>query len=81
MSYSTMLPVDKIVAVTKSDSTVLPLTSAVYVGGTGDLAVVDNLGVTNTLVGLAAGMWHPIRVTKVLAATTATGVLAGYNLT
>lgn len=79
---SNLQPLDRLVAVTPSDSTALGLTSAVYVGATGDLAVVDAVGTSTTLVGLAAGMWHPIRVKKVLSTgTTATGVLAGYNLT
>jgi hypothetical protein len=56
--------------------TVLP--RALYVGVSGDVTIqaADDAAST-TLVGLAAGMWHPISCQKITAAT-ATGVLVGY---
>lgn len=68
------------VAVTPSDTTEIPVTRGVWVGGAGDLAVQftgDDEAVT--LGGVAAGTLLPIQVTKVMSAnTTATGVLALY---
>jgi len=79
---SNINPADSLVAVTPSDSTALKLTSGIYVGSDGDLAVTDNLGVVTTLVGVKAGNVYPIRVKKVMSTnTTATGIVAMYNLT
>ncbi len=59
--------------ITKSDSTVLePPTRAVWVGGAGNLAVQYFDGSSDTLNAVPAGTLLPIRVKKVLAATTAT---------
>lgn len=67
-------------AVTPSDVTVLdPATKALYIGGAGDLSVIlldDEADVT--FVGLAAGQLLPVRATKVMAATTATSIVALY---
>ena len=58
------------------------VTRGVYVGVTGNLAVVfadqpDSAAVT--LVGLAAGIWHPMQIQKVMqSGTTATSVFAGF---
>lgn len=67
------------VAVTKSDSTILPVTRSLYVGGTGDIAVTmaDSVG-TITFTSVPAGSILPIQVTQVLAATTATNIIALY---
>lgn len=52
---------------------------AVYVGVAGDLSVMTLKGTTVTLVGLAAGVWHAMRVQQIIAAgTVATEVLIGY---
>lgn len=67
------------VAVTKSDSTVLSPTRALWVGGAGDLSVIfagDTAAVT--IAGVLAGTLLPFQVTKVMAATTATNVVALY---
>lgn len=64
-------------AVTPSDSTVLPTTRALYIGTTGDLTVImaeDENEVT--FVGVPAGMILPVQVIKVLAATTASNIIA-----
>jgi len=69
-------PATRAVAVTPSDSTVLDTTRALYVGGAGTV-VVDMLDSgTNITFAVAAGTLLPIRVTKVKAATTATGIVA-----
>lgn len=66
-----------IAVVTKSDSTVLPETIGLYVGVTGDVAIADRDGTSVTLTGLAAGMWHGVRTTKVFSTgTTATNIVA-----
>lgn len=50
----------------------------IYVGVTGDLSYTKWDGTTQTLVGLAAGVWHPIFSIKVNAAgTTATNIAWG----
>lgn len=66
-------------AVTKSDSTDLGVTRALWVGGAGDLAVqfVDT-ATTVTLVGIPAGTLLPLQVSKVMNATTATNIVAIY---
>lgn len=63
-------------AVTPSDSTNLDqVTRALWVGVEGDLAVEmesgDEVTFTNVYVG-----WHPLRVRKVLEATTAGEIVA-----
>jgi hypothetical protein len=66
-------------AVTPSDATVIPVPRSLYVGGAGDIAAVlagDTAVVTFS--GVPAGSILPIQVTKVMAATTATLILALY---
>ncbi len=67
-------------AVTPSDTAALPMTRAVYVGGTGNLAVQlwrDTNPVL--LVSVQAGTLLPIRIRKVLeTGTTATSIIALY---
>lgn len=65
-------------AITKSDTTVIPTTRGVWVGGAGNLAVVMNGGNTVTFTGVPAGTLMPIQVIQVLAATTATNMTAMY---
>jgi len=68
------------VAVTKSDSTILPVTRGIYVGVTGDVAVIM-AGDTDavTFKAVPAGVILPIQVTKVMSAnTSATDMLALY---
>lgn len=66
--------------VTPSNDADLPRapTRAVYVGSDGSLAVVMAGGGTVTFSGLAAGTILPIRVDRVLATGTATGIVALY---
>ena len=61
--------------VTPDDSKELRLTG-LYIGGDGDLSVIlasDSTAVTFT--GIPAGTMFPFRVYKVMAATTATGIV------
>lgn len=55
---------------------------AIYVGASGNLTVQfagDADAATVQLVGLAAGVWHPMQVQKILqSGATATGVVVGY---
>jgi hypothetical protein len=72
-------PAAQAVALTKSDSTVIPVCRALYIGGAGDVAVVTANGSTVTFSGAVAGSIIPIAVTKLMSTnTTATLVLALY---
>jgi hypothetical protein len=68
------------VAITPNDSTVIPVTRAVYVGGAGDIAVrLPDNETPVTFVGVPAGIIFPIQVDKVLTTgTTATNLVAMY---
>lgn len=65
-------------AVTASDTTVLPTTRGLYIGGAGNVAVtMAEDGNNVTFVGVLAGSILPVQVTKVLATgTTATSIVA-----
>lgn len=63
-------------AITKSDTTVQSY-SAIYVGGTGDVAVLTEAGNTVTFSAVPVGTILPIRVTKVLSAGTTATLLLG----
>ena len=67
-------------AVTKSDSTIFSQpTRALWVGGTGDVAVKYIDGSTDTIQAVPAGALLPIRVTQVLSTgTTATKISGMY---
>lgn len=73
-------PADRVAAVTKSDSTDLTGVRGLYVGGAGDVAVrmINDPTTTVTISTVAAGSILPIRVTRVMAATTATAITAFY---
>lgn len=69
-------PATSLLAVTPSDSTILNC-RALYVGGAGNVAVTasrDSAAVT--LSGVPAGTVLPISASKVMAATTATLIVA-----
>jgi hypothetical protein len=72
------LPIEGGDSVTPNDSVDLARqTRGVYVGVAGDLKVTMVAGDVLTFVGLAAGLIHPIQVTRVWATgTTATSILA-----
>lgn len=73
-------PATKVVAVTASDSTDLEGTRELFVGGAGDVAVrmVGDPTTTVTITSVPAGTFLPLRVTRVMAATTATAIVAFY---
>lgn len=65
-----------------SDVTLTRITRGVYLGVSGNLQV-QFVGDPDTnqpvLVGLAAGVWHPMQIQKIInAGTTATSVVVGY---
>jgi len=69
-------PATHLAAVTPSDSTVVRC-KALYVGGAGDLALqARDDSTTVTLVGVTAGSVIPVSCNKVMAATTATNIVA-----
>lgn len=66
------------VAVTPADGTTIPVTRALYVGTSGNLAVVMAEGSsTVTFSNVPVGIF-PIQVQKVMAATTAANIVALY---
>lgn len=75
-----MVPSNKAIAITPSDSTDLNGVRAIYVGGAGNLAV--RLGrdpsTTITLTAVVVGQIYDLRVTRVMAATTATNLVGFY---
>jgi len=73
-------PGTKLAAVTASDATDLTGARALYVGGAGDLALrcIHSPETTVTLVGVPVGSIIPVQVTRVMAASTATNIVAIY---
>ncbi len=71
-------PAGNAAAVTPSDGTDLGhVTRALYVGGSGDLALITQHGQTVTLKNTVAGSMLPIRVARVKAiGTTASNIVA-----
>jgi hypothetical protein len=66
------------VAVTPSDSTVLPMTRALYVGTAGNVRV-DDINDTVTYTNVQAGSILPVQVSRVRATgTTASNIVALY---
>ena len=69
-------PAGSAFACVPSDSTVLPTTRGLYVGGGGNVVVVmANDENTVTFTNVLAGSILPIQVIKVMAATTATNIV------
>jgi hypothetical protein len=64
-------------AITKSDSTTYsPSLDAIYVGGGGDVAIVDLAGNTVTFVNVQSGTVLPVNAYKVMSTnTTATDMI------
>ncbi|WIY51555.1 hypothetical protein O9Z70_08630 [Devosia sp. YIM 151766] len=66
-------PASRAIAIAPDDNADLSLTTrAIYIGGGGDLTVTMRDGGQATFTGLAAGTLLPIRVRRVLEASTAT---------
>lgn len=80
ISVATKDPGRSAAAVTPADGTALKLTRALYVGGTGDVAVLladDTVAVTFKAVPVGTWLW--LRCQKVMSTnTTATLILAIY---
>ena len=81
-----IFPVANWEAVTPSDTAKLTFNSkaarcrAVYIGGAGDLEMVNEDGTVVVLVGLQAGVVYPISTDHIKASnTTATDIIAGYD--
>lgn len=65
----------RLVTVTPSDSTVYsPRLQAIYVAGTGNLVIENSNGDTVT-VAVADGSWHYEEIRRVMATTSATGLV------
>ena len=74
--FGLIAPAEHAETVTSSDVNPVPHpTRAVYVGVTGDLEVRMIGGETVTLVGVAAGILHPLQVIYILSGTTATDIV------
>lgn len=73
-------PATKVVAVTASDSTDLTGARGLYVGGAGNVVVrcVHSPDTSVTLAAVPAGSIIPVQVTRVMAASTATNIVALY---
>ncbi len=68
-----------ILAITAADTNLAYPTRAVWVDDTETLVVTDTLGnPAVTLSGVAAGVWHPMNVQRIAAASTATGIKIQY---
>lgn len=69
-------PASNAASVTPGSSALSFTTRGLYVGGAGDVAVTMAGGGNVTFTAVSAGSTLPIRVTHVLAASTATGIVA-----
>jgi len=69
-------PAQSAAAVTPGASPLGNTSRALYIGGAGDLVVTMADGGDVTFAGVPAGFILPIRVTHVLASTTATNIVA-----
>lgn len=73
-----LFPAYKLTAVTPSDSTVLTGVRALWVGGAGNVSVIACNDSTAVTLTVPAGTLLPIFAVKVMAATTATNIVAFY---
>ena len=78
---------NKIRAITTSDTVDMPdftatgrLTDAIWVGGAGNLIVVQQDGTTATFTAVAAGVTVPVAARRINASTTATLLQALYMI-
>jgi len=79
MSYQSD-PARKAVAITPNDSTEIPVTRAIYIGGSGDLVVrLEGDSANVTFYGVTAGSILPLKAKLVAAtSTTASNMLGLY---
>jgi hypothetical protein len=73
-----LFPALKLTAVTPSDTTVLTGVRALWIGGAGNVSVIACNDTSAVTLAVPAGTLLPIFATKVMAATTATGIVAFY---
>jgi hypothetical protein len=79
MTTEAIAPAAGYAAVTKSDTTDLGPVRALYIGGAGDVVVSTGLtGSGVTFTATQAGSVLPVNCRRVMAATTATNVVALY---
>lgn len=73
-------PIAAAAPITPDDGADLPtVTRALFVGGAGDVVATLVSGDVVTLTGMAAGIWHPVRVARIHATgTDATGLVGGW---
>lgn len=76
LTYEYDAPASDYAAVTKSDTTIIDGCRSLYVGGAGDVVLQTIAGVSVTFTGVPAGTILPVRCQKVMAATTATSIVA-----
>lgn len=75
-----IIPAEALVSITPHDTNHLtkPI-RALYVGVSGDVKITDMAGTAITLVGLAAGIFHPVCAVQVYSTgTTATDIVGVY---
>ena len=68
-------PASNAVSVTPGSDALAFIPRAIYVGGSGDLAVTMAGGGNVTFASVAGGSILPVRVSHVLGASTATGIV------
>lgn len=75
------LATDNLFEITPSDEANLAhSTEAIYVGISGDIKLITTGGNTVILKNLQAGIWHPIKATKVFDTDTdATSIIGSYK--
>ncbi len=81
MSIAFIGPIRSIVSITTDDSNDLAASPcrSIYCGVSGDIKITTPSGEDVTLVGVAAGIWHPMMARRIWATgTDATNIFAGY---
>lgn len=69
----------KLIAVTAADADFTwGVSEAVMITGAGTLVCTDFNGSTAVTITPAVGIWHPMNVRRIAAASTATGIVAQY---
>lgn len=69
-------PAESAESVTPAAEDLSSVSRSLWVGGSGDVVVKMAAGNTVTFAGVSGGTLLPIRVSQVLPATTATGIVA-----
>ncbi len=78
MNIKSIIPVERGIAITPNDSTLIEPTRGIMVGVSGNLAVTMVDGVDVTWPAVAAGVLHPISAIRILSTgTTATSIVVG----